>query len=435
MGTGSAYVTPPYSVQLPEGLANAGYTPFYQNENGQELTENMTDAEAKYMAENTDIGVLVLARGSGEGADATEASIGTSPKEVDLIKRVANAYRAENKKLVVILNIGAPIITEEWEDYADSILLAWQPGMEAGNAITDVLLGKENPSGKLPETFPKRLEDAPTYDNFPHTGDNRLQVEFQEDIYVGYRYYTTFDVKPAYEFGYGLSYTDFDYSDIKITNNGNFKEKITVFATVTNSGNVAGKEVTQLYVTAPDGKLEKPEMELRAFKKTENIKPGKKENLKFELDARDIASFDEDRSAWVVEKGTYEVRIGASSEDIKLKTSFTVYEDMIVEYVNDGYPQVEFDKLYKIRTVDSLTGLVEQMEAEEQFTSGNAAHSLKLHLTALSLYENQQAKAKVIKHMEGFKVLLDHQKANGLITEKAHKRLKTGADSFMIRWR
>ena len=100
-----------------------------------------------------------------------------------------------------------------------------------------------------PETFPKRLEDAPTYDNFPHTGDNRLQVEFQEDIYVGYRYYTTFDVKPAYEFGYGLSYTDFDYSDIKITNNGNFKEKITVFATVTNSGNVAGKEVTQFNCT------------------------------------------------------------------------------------------------------------------------------------------------------------------------------------------
>nr|WP_249316880.1 glycoside hydrolase family 3 C-terminal domain-containing protein [Bacillus sp. FJAT-50079] len=435
MGTGSAYVTPPYSVQLPEGLANAGYTPFYQNENGEELMENMTIAEAEYMAENTDIGVLVIARGSGEGADATEASIETSPKEIDLIKRVAKAYHAENKKLVVILNIGAPIITEEWEDYADSILLAWQPGMEAGNAIADVLSGKINPSGKLPETFPKRIKDVPTYDNFPHTGDNGLQVEYQEDIYVGYRYYTTFDVKPAYEFGYGLSYTDFDYSDIKITNNGNFKKNITVFATVTNGGNVAGKEVAQLYVSAPDGKLEKPEMELRAFKKTENIEPGNKENLKFELDPRDIASFNEELSAWVVEKGTYEVRVGASSEDIKLKTTFTVDEDLVVEYVKDGYPQVEIDKLYKIRTVDDLTGLVEQMEANGEFTNGNAAHSLKLHLTAVGLYEKQQDMGKVIKHLEGLKVLLDQQKANGIITEKGYNRLKTSTDSFMVKLR
>ncbi|MFS0613992.1 FIMAH domain-containing protein [Lederbergia ruris] len=193
--------------------------------------------------------------------------------------------------------------------------------------------------------------------------------------------------------------------------------------------------MTQLYVTAPDGKIEKPEMELKSFVKTGNLNPGEKENVEFELNAQDIASFDEDSSAWIVEKGTYEVRIGASSEDIKLATTFTVDKDIVVEQVNNVYPEVDVDKLYKIRTMDGLKGLVEKMEASGEFTNGNAAHSLKLHLTALSHYENQQATAKVIKHMEGFKVLLDDQKSNGLITEKAYNRLKTGANSYMIKWR
>lgn len=150
--------------------------------------------------------------------------------------------------------------------------------MEAGNALTDVLSGKANPSGKLPATFPVKLVDSPSYANFPSSDGNPNLVNYKEDIYVGYRYYSTFNVKPAYEFGYGLSYTTFDYSDFKL-NKDNLSNKIKVQFKVTNSGSLAGKEAPQLYVSAPDGKLEKPAIELKAFGKTRELKPGQKRRL------------------------------------------------------------------------------------------------------------------------------------------------------------
>jgi beta-glucosidase len=187
--------------------------------------------------------------------------------------------------------------------------------------------------------------DLPYADRYPGSASG---FPYEEDIYVGYRYNTTFNVKPSYEFGYGLSYTTFDYSKVRVTNNGHFKNKITIHATVKNTGDTIGREVVQVYVSAPDGKLEKPELELKAFAKTENLRPGQKENLKFELDAKDLASFNEDLSAWVVEKGTYEVRVGESSENIKGIATFKVDKDIIVEKVSDVLePQVEFERLSK----------------------------------------------------------------------------------------
>lgn len=335
MGTGSAYVTPPYSVQLPEGLGNAGYTPVYTDASGAEITENLTNEDAAYMANNTDIGVVVIARGSGEGADGSPATFETSAKELELIQKVSDAYHAVNKKVVVILNIGAPINTEGWKEKVDSILLAWQPGMEAGNAITDVLSGKANPSGKLPATFPVLLEDAPSYHDFPSSDGNPNLVKYSEDIYVGYRYYSTFGVKPAYEFGYGLSYTTFDYSHINISQGKKFKDKVTVSAMIENTGNINGKEAVQVYVTAPDGNLEKPALELKAFGKTKELKPHQRELLTFDLTAKDLASFDEEKSAWVLEKGTYTIKVGASSEDIRGTVTFTVDRDQIIEEVTN----------------------------------------------------------------------------------------------------
>ncbi|PLS05675.1 glycosyl hydrolase [Neobacillus cucumis] len=346
MGTGSAYVTPTQTVQLPEGLKNGGYLPVNTNATGSEMNENLTADDAAYMAQNSDIGVIVIARGSGEGADGNATTFEASAKESDLIEKVSDAYHAVNKKVVVVLNVGAPFNTVSWRDKVDSILLSWQPGMEAGNALTDVLSGKAYPSGKLPETFPIRLEDAPSYANFPSSDGNPNLVKYEEDIYVGYRYYSTFKVKPAYEFGYGLSYTMFDYSDFKL-NKDTLSNKIKVSFKVTNTGTNVGKEAPQLYVSAPDGKLEKPAIELKAFGKTRELKPGQKETFNFFIDPKDIASFDESTSSWIVEKGTYQFKIGASSSDIRGTLDFKVDKDIVAEVDNNNGPDVELDRLSK----------------------------------------------------------------------------------------
>ncbi len=345
-GTGSAYATPPYSVQLPEGLNNGGYTPVTTNASGTEFNQNLSAEDADYMAKNSDIGVVVIARGSGEGADGNSTTFEPTATELELINKVSDAFHAVNKKVVVVLNVGAPFNTVSWRDKADSILLSWQPGMEAGNALTDVLSGKAYPSGKLPETFPVNLEDSPSYANFPSSDGNANLVNYKEDIYVGYRYYSTFNVKPAYEFGYGLSYTTFDYSDFKL-NKDNLSNKIKVQFKLTNSGSLAGKEAPQLYVSAPDGKLEKPAIELKAFGKTRELKPGQKETFNFFIDPKDIASFDESTSSWIVEKGTYKFKIGASSSDIRGTLNFKVDKDIIAEVVNDNGPDVQLETLSK----------------------------------------------------------------------------------------
>jgi beta-glucosidase len=346
MGTGSAYVTPSHTVQLPEGLKNGGYIPVNTNASGSEINENLSAEDAAYMAKNSDIGVIVIARGSGEGADGNATTFEPSAKETDLIKKVTDAYHAINKKVVVVLNVGAPFNTVSWRDSVDSILLSWQPGMEAGNALTDVLSGKAYPSGKLPETFPVKLEEAPSYANFPSSDGNPNLVNYKEDIYVGYRYYSTFNKQTAYEFGYGLSYTSFDYSDFKL-NKDTLTNKIKVSFKVANTGSFVGKEAPQLYVSAPDGKLEKPAIELKAFGKTRELQPGQKETFNFFIDPKDIASFDESTSSWIVEKGTYKFKIGASSSDIRETLNFKVDKDIIAEVVNDNAPNVQLETLSK----------------------------------------------------------------------------------------
>lgn len=370
-GRGSALVHASYHIGIAEGLKNAGLTvnerliekydeyvsdlrsqdaykgtPGTFGSIGPKLPEMDISEDVVEAANNTDVGIVVIGTAPGSYAnDRAKEDFYLSESQQEMIENVSKAYRTVGKKVIAVLNVEGPIEMESWKDKVDGIVLAWQPGQELGNAVADILTGKVNPSGKLPQTFPVDYSDLPYADRYPGSNSG---FPYEEDIYVGYRYNTTFNVKPSYEFGYGLSYTTFDYSKVRVANNGHFKNKITVHATVENTGNTAGREAVQVYVSAPDGKLEKPELELKAFAKTENLRPGKKENLKFELDAKDIASFNEDLSAWVVEKGTYEVRVGASSENIKGIATFKVDKDMIVEKVSDVLePQVEFERLSK----------------------------------------------------------------------------------------
>ena len=266
-----------------------------------------------------------------------------SDTEAVLIKSVADAFHAQNKKVIVVLNIGGVMEVASWRDEVDGILLAWQPGLEGGNAITALLDGKVNPSGKLAVTFPVQYSDVPSAKFFPgkefpdqaSTGMFGMksipaEVVYGEGIYVGYRYYNTFNVKPAYAFGYGLSYTDFTYGNLKLSST-NFNGEITATVDIKNTGKVAGKDVVQLYISAPSKELEKPVEELRSFAKTNLLKPGEKQTVRFVINSGDLSSFDTKSASWIAEAGEYTVKIGASSSDIKQSASFKLKKDLVVE--------------------------------------------------------------------------------------------------------
>ncbi|WP_116788693.1 beta-glucosidase family protein [Flavobacterium psychrotrophum] len=364
-GTGSGDVNEAYSVSLIEGLTNAGYkidndlktayTPFVEavvakemkrrEENGgllavpqrlpeMPLDKNMVAQKAKSDA----AAVITIGRASGENEDRhIDNDFYLGQDEIKMINTVADAFHAEGKKVIVILNIGGVIETYSWKDKVDAILLAWQAGQEGGNAVADVLNGKVNPSGKLTMTFPVSYNDHASASNWLGApANNPTDVYYREGIYVGYRYFNTFDVKPSYDFGYGSSYTTFEYSNLNLSNTS-FTNEIKVTVTVKNTGKTAGKEVAQLYLAAPAKLTDKPTEELKGFAKTKTLKPGESETLSFTLKAKDLASFIDAQSAWVAEKGTYTVKLGASSKDIKLKKEFTVSSDITAEKVHDTF--------------------------------------------------------------------------------------------------
>ena len=246
-------------------------------------------------------------------------------------------YHKAGKKVVVLLNIGGVIETDSWKDLPDAILCAWQAGQEGGNSVVDVLSGKQSPSGKFTMTWPVKFNDAYSSKNFPIDEDPRIDMlnqgkkgnvrnvdytDYEEDIYVGYRYFDSFDVPVSYPFGFGLSYTTFDYSDAKIAQKDDAYE---VNVTVKNTGSHEGKEVVELYVSAPDNKAaNKPVKELKAFAKTKLLKPGESQTLTLSVKAAELASFDEAASAWVVAEGEYQFLIAASVQDIKATLSAKV---------------------------------------------------------------------------------------------------------------
>jgi len=259
---------------------------------------------------------------------------------------------------VVVLNIGGVVEVASWENKAAAILLTWQPGMEAGNAVADVLSGSVNPSGKLATTFPVQYADVASAKTFPGkefpkqatTGMMGMklipaEVIYEEGIYVGYRYYNSFNVKPAFEFGYGLSYTNFSFTNIKLSSSS-FKKQITVTVDITNTGKTPGKEVAQLYLSAPSQKLNKPKEELKGFVKTKLLQPGEKQTLRFTLTTDALASFDTNSTSWIAEAGKYEVKLGSSSIQLKQKAGFILTTTIVVEKCNKVLaPQVAIDEL------------------------------------------------------------------------------------------
>ncbi len=365
-GTGSGNVNHAYVVSLLEGMKNGGYTVSEELKTAYETylddckkkaeaeieaaakkdpnkaglmrflpkplpaEKSFTDGEVMAQAANADIAVITLGRLSGEFLDRKVDDFNLSDSERKLIEQVCDVYHRAGKQVVVLLNIGGVIETASWKHLPDAILCAWQPGQEGGNSVVDVLSGKISPSGKFTMTWPILFTDAYSARNFPIDQDPRIDMmnqgqkgllrnvdftDYEEDIYVGYRYFDSFGIAVSYPFGFGLSYTTFDYSDAKVDKKGDGYE---VSVTVKNNGEHEGKEVVELYISAPDNKAaNKPVKELKAYAKTRNLKPGEKETVKLLVKTADLASFDEAASAWVVSGGEYQFLVGASSQDIK----------------------------------------------------------------------------------------------------------------------
>ena len=369
-GTGSGCVHPPYVVDMLEGLKNAGIS----------SSATLTDIYRKYIdyakvkfqaerhpakwfqteymgqqkypeiglspiavnkeVEAADAAIITIGRQAGEGIDRDiDTEFNLIPEERALITDVCNAFHQAGKPVIVIINSGSVIETASWSGYPDAILCAWQPGMEGGNSIADLLTGKVNPSGKLTMTWPVAATDHPSTKNFPGNVDfysfkemhgsktpisGYTYTNHEEDIYVGYRYFDTFNREVAYPFGYGLSYTTFDFSKPVVKAKG--KDAVEVSITVKNTGAVSGKEVAQVYVSAPQGRLEKPSHELKAFAKTRELAPGERQTLTMTIPVRDLASFDEANSQWITEAGTYTFRIGSSSRDIAAAVQLKIAE-------------------------------------------------------------------------------------------------------------
>ena len=351
-GWGSGDVNKAYTVSLAKGLTNAGYEldkelagPYGQyNSNYRNWNKEfpVSDELINKKAAECEVAVLTIGRNSGETKDRDlDYDYYLKPTELSLIERTAEAFHRQNKKLIIVLNICGPIDTKGWKDKADAILLAWQPGQEGGDAIADVLSGKANPSGKLPDTFAQNYDDVPSAKNFPGTPvDNPAEVTHEEGIYVGYRYYDTFKIQPAYEFGFGLSYTSFNFGQIKV-NSTVIKDRVTASLTVTNTGKVAGKEVVQLYVSAPAKTMDKPQQELKAFYKTKLLQPGESQVVSFDIPVADLASFDNSKNAWIAEAGSYELKAGSSSRQIKQTAKVILSKTVVTQKVNSVlHPQV-----------------------------------------------------------------------------------------------
>ena len=307
----------------------------------------LTKQQIQNSLKNADVAIITIGRNAGEIWDReVDGYFNLTKSEATLIQDVCDIFHAAKKRVIVILNIGAPLETSSWKHLPDAILLAWQTGQEGGGALIDVLKGNTNPSGKLAVTFPDKYIDIPSAKSFPGVpAKNPVNAFYEEGIYVGYRYYETFGVKPSYPFGYGLSYTNFSFSPLHL-NKTTFDDEIEVSVEVKNIGKTAGKEVVQLYIHAPVTVIEKPTYELKGFEKTRLLKPGESQIIKFKVNANSLASYWTAKNQWIAEKGNYEISIGSSSSNMCSKVNMFFEKDIIVQNVNDVInPNFFFEEL------------------------------------------------------------------------------------------
>ena len=360
-GTGSGDVNQRSVTSVWDGFKNAGYNVtsenwlnefevYYDEETGgssgglwgspkveDTLISDAQIEEAKQ--DGTTTAVYVIARNSGEFADRlnAEGDYQLWSNEEENLKKVA----ANFDNVIVVLNIGGIIDTKFFHEIEglDSLLLMSQAGMRGGDAVVKVLNGEVTPSGKLTDTWAVNYEDYSSSEGFGANDGNVTQEEYTDDIYVGYRYFDTFNVTPAYEFGYGLSYTDFniDVKDVTVD-----EENVTVDVRVTNVGEkYSGKEVVEVYFSAPDGALEKPYQELAAYGKTDTLAPGESQELTLSYATTEMSSYSQDLAAYVMENGDYVVRVGNSSRNTSVEAVINLDSNKVTEQLSNQMVQDE----------------------------------------------------------------------------------------------
>ena len=360
-GTGSGDVNQRSVTSVWDGFKNAGYNvtseswlnefeAYYDEETGgssgglwgspkveDTLISDAQIEEAKQ--DGTTTAVYVIARNSGEFADRknAEGDYQLWGNEEENLKKVA----ANFDNVIVVLNVGGIIDTKFFHEIEglDSLLLMSQAGMRGGDAVVKVLNGEVTPSGKLTDTWAVNYEDYSSSEGFGANDENVTQEDYTDDIYVGYRYFDTFNVTPAYEFGYGLSYTDFniDVKDVTVD-----EENVTVDVRVTNVGEkYAGKEVVEVYFSAPDGALEKPYQELATYGKTDTLAPGESQELTLSYATTEMSSYSEDLAAYVMENGDYVVRVGNSSRNTSVEAVINLDSNKVTEQLSNQMVQDE----------------------------------------------------------------------------------------------
>ena len=366
-GTGAGNVNGSYVIDLKQGLSDAGFgidsttDDFYKDclkyerfntkringkfdkwfVDAERPREDLPSKEAvAKAAKEADKAVLTIGRIFGEGRDRLyQFSYLLSDDEIRLIKRVSEAFHAEGKPLVVVLDIGGIVDMTAWQEMADAVVVSWLPGCEAGHAIASVLSGEKSPSGRLPMSVPVSYYDDPTATTMPqiltdkpinysfyrpapigiekrYDIENIDYVNYREGIFVGYRHYVTNKVRTSYPFGFGLSYTTFRYKEMTVEDAG---DCYSVKVNVENTGRYSGKEVVQIYVKAPGKDMDKPTRELKGFAKTETLAPGQSQTVEVRIPKDLLASYDETRSGWATEKGAYSF-IAAKNADTPLLT-------------------------------------------------------------------------------------------------------------------
>jgi beta-glucosidase len=347
-GGGSAMIKPPYEITALEGISNRlggnvkliyaqGYNPPVDSGRvgfkpkpeaiAPPLDRSKLVAEAVAAAKSADVVIYVGGLNHHGGYD-TE---GTDRKDIklpggqdELIQKVVQA----NPKTVVVLYGGGAVEMDAWLAQVPALLYAWYPGLEGGNALAHVLFGDVNPSGKLPCTFPKRLADSPAHALDAYPGTNG-KVVYKEGLLVGYRWFDTKQIEPLFPFGYGLSYTQFKYSDLNLAPAQDASgPPVTVEFELANTGSRAGAEVAQVYVQEVSPSLPRPLKELKGFKKV-LLQPGEKQKVSVVLDRNAFAHYDPDKKGWVADKGAYKILVGSSSRDLLLDGKFELAETTV----------------------------------------------------------------------------------------------------------
>ena len=375
-GTGSGDVEEAYSIALDDALTKNGFEindvalNEYFTQNAKNLKDKEGDTEIpgaigvamsmmnpytpikmdystellNQISAASDIAIVTIGRNSGESSDRVlDDDFLLSKKEEQMIKKTCDVFHSKGKKVIVILNIGGVIETSSWKNQPDAILLAWQGGQEGGNSVVDILTGKINPSGKLPMTFPVDINDHKSTLNFPMDGEkleltdmifgvdydkpenekirNKDYTVYEEGIYVGYRHFDINNIKVSFPFGYGLSYTNFEYSDLKVIKQD---QKINLSLKIKNTGYVKGKEIIQVYISKINSKIDRPTKELKGFSKTRLLNVAESSILDIEIPLSDFSYWNEEINNWSIENGEYNILIGSSSRDIKLEEKIKI---------------------------------------------------------------------------------------------------------------